>query len=73
MITFAVMMIVVYIIIGIAIGAAALYLLMMQRVATLKVELAKAETEKEMMKTTQQQLHDMGVLLAEAQAKHLNK
>ena len=73
MITFAVMMIVVYIIIGIAIGAAALYLLMMQRVGTLKVELAKAETEKEMMKTTQQQLHDMGVLLAEAQAKHLNK
>lgn len=67
------MMIVLYIIIGIAIGAAVLYLLMMQRVGTLKVELAKAETEKEMMKTTQQQLHDMGVLLAEAQAKHLNK
>ena len=41
------MMIVVYIIIGIAIGAAVLYLLMMQRVGALKVELAKAETEKE--------------------------
>ena len=67
------MMIVVYIIIGIAIGAALLYLLMMQRVGALKVELAKAETEKEMMKTTQKQLHDMGVLMAEAQAKHLNK
>jgi DNA recombination protein RmuC len=72
-ITFAGMMIVVYIIIGIAIGAALLYLLMMQRVGALKVELAKAETEKEMMKTTQKQLHDMGVLMAEAQAKHLNK
>ena len=71
--TFAGMMIVVYIIIGIAIGAAVLYLLMMQRVGALKVELAKAETEKEMMKTTQKQLHDMGVLMAEAQAKHLNK
>ena len=71
--TFAGMMIVVYIIIGIAIGAALLYLLMMQRVGALKVELAKAETEKEMMKTTQKQLHDMGVLMAEAQAKHLNK
>lgn len=72
-ITFAGMMIVVYIIIGIAIGAALLYLPMMQRVGALKVELAKAETEKEMMKTTQKQLHDMGVLMAEAQAKHLNK
>ena len=71
--TFADMMIVVYIIIGVAIGAAVLYLLMMQRVGALKVELAKAETEKEMMKTTQKQLHDMGVLMAEAQAKHLNK
>lgn len=71
--TFAGMMIVVYIIIGVAIGAAVLYLLMMQRVGALKVELAKAETEKEMMKTTQKQLHDMGVLMAEAQAKHLNK
>jgi DNA recombination protein RmuC len=37
------------------------------------VELAKKETEIEMMKTTKDQLHDMGVLLAEAQARHLNK
>ena len=37
------------------------------------VELAKKETELEMMKTTKDQLRDMGVLMAEAQARHLNK
>jgi DNA recombination protein RmuC len=39
----------------------------------LRVELGKKETEIEMMKTTKEQLRDMGVLLAEAQARHLNK
>jgi DNA recombination protein RmuC len=41
--------------------------------ARLVVELAKKETELEMMKTTKDQLRDMGVLMAEAQARHLNK
>ena len=67
------MMIVVYIIIGIALGAVIIYLLMNQRMGALRVELGKKETEIEMMKTTKEQLRDMGVLLAEAQARHLNK
>jgi len=67
------MMIVVYIVIGIALGAVVIYLLMNQRMGALRVELGKKETEIEMMKTTKEQLRDMGVLLAEAQARHLNK
>ena len=67
------MMTVVYIIIGIALGAVVIYLLMNQRMGALRVELGKKETEIEMMKTTKEQLRDMGVLLAEAQARHLNK
>jgi len=66
-------MIVVYIVIGIALGAVVIYLLMNQRMGALRVELGKKETEIEMMKTTKEQLRDMGVLLAEAQARHLNK
>ncbi|MBQ3768504.1 MAG: DNA recombination protein RmuC [Prevotella sp.] len=66
-------MIVIYIIIGIALGAVVIYLLMNQRMGALRVELGKKETEIEMMKTTKEQLRDMGVLLAEAQARHLNK
>jgi DNA recombination protein RmuC len=46
---------------------------MNQRMGALRVELGKKETEIEMMKTTKEQLRDMGVLLAEAQARHLNK
>ena len=67
------MMIVIYIKIGIALGAVVIYLLMNQRMGALRVELGKKETEIEMMKTTKEQLRDMGVLLAEAQARHLNK
>ena len=67
------MMIVIYIIIGIVLGAVVIYLLMNQRMGALRVELGKKETEIEMMKTTKEQLRDMGVLLAEAQARHLNK
>ena len=67
------MMIVIYIIIGIALGAVAVYFVMNSKQAQLVVELAKKETEIDMMKTTKDQLHDMGVLLAEAQARHLNK
>ena len=67
------MMTIVYIIIGIALGAVVIYLLMNQRMGALRVELGKKETEIEMMKTTKEQLRDMGVLLAEAQARHLNK
>ena len=66
-------MIAIYIIIGIALGAVVIYLLMNQRMGALRVELGKKETEIEMMKTTKEQLRDMGVLLAEAQARHLNK
>ena len=66
-------MIVVYIIIGIALGAVGVYFVMNSKQARLVVELAKKETEIDMMKTTKDQLHDMGVLLAEAQARHLNK
>ena len=67
------MMIAIYIIIGIALGAVVIFLLMNQRMGALRVELGKKETEIEMMKTTKEQLRDMGVLLAEAQARHLNK
>ncbi len=67
------MMIVLYIIIGIALGAVAVYFVMNQKQSRMAVELAKKETEIEMMKTTKDQLRDMGVLLAEAQARHLNK
>ena len=67
------MMTAIYIIIGIALGAVVIYLLMNQRMGALRVELGKKETEIEMMKTTKEQLRDMGVLLAEAQARHLNK
>ena len=67
------MMIAIYIIIGIALGAVVIYLLMNQRMGALRVELGKKETEIEMMKTTKEQLRDMGVLLAEAQARHMNK
>ena len=67
------MMIVVYIIIGITLGAVAVYFVMNQKQSRMAVELAKKETEIEMMKTTKDQLRDMGVLLAEAQARHLNK
>ena len=67
------MMIVVYIIIGIALGAVGIYFVMNQKQSRMAVELAKKETEIEMMKTTKDQLRDMGVLLAEAQARHLNK
>ena len=66
-------MIVIYIIIGIALGAVGVYFVMNSKQARLVVELAKKETEIDMMKTTKDQLHDMGVLLAEAQARHLNK
>ena len=67
------MMIILYIIIGIALGAVAVYFVMNPKQARLVVELAKKETELEMMKTTKDQLRDMGVLMAEAQARHLNK
>ena len=67
------MMTILYIIIGIALGAMAVYFVMNPKQARLVVELAKKETELEMMKTTKDQLRDMGVLMAEAQARHLNK
>jgi len=67
------MMIAVYIIIGIALGAVAVYFVMNTKQARLVVELAKKETEIDMIKTTKDQLRDMGVLMAEAQARHLNK
>jgi len=67
------MMTILYIIIGIALGAVAVYFVMNSKQARLVVELAKKETELEMMKTTKDQLRDMGVLMAEAQARHLNK
>lgn len=51
----------------------AVYFVMNQKQSRMAVELAKKETEIEMMKTTKEQLRDMGVLLAEAQARHLNK
>ena len=66
-------MIAIYILIGIIVGAVALYLLMNRQNHLLRVELAKKETEIRMMHTTKDQLRDMGVLMAEAQARHLNK
>ena len=45
MITFAVMMIVLYILIGIAVGALVLYFMMSPKVARMTVELARKETE----------------------------
>ena len=66
-------MIVIYIIIGIALGAVVVYFVMNQKQAQMQVLLAKKETEIELMKTTKEQLRDMGVLMAEAQARHLNK
>lgn len=67
------MMIVLYIIIGIVIGAVVLYVVMDKHLDTLRVALAKKETEVELMKTTKEQLHDMGVLLADVQAKRLKE
>ena len=66
-------MIAIYILIGIIVGAVALYLLMNRQNHLLRVELAKKGTEIRMMHTTKDQLRDMGVLMAEAQARHLNK
>ena len=39
----------------------------------LRVALAKKETEVELMKTTKEQLHDMGMLMADVQAKRLKE
>jgi DNA recombination protein RmuC len=65
--------IVLSVIIGIAIGAVILYVVMDKRLDVLRVALAKKETEVEMMKTTKEQLHDMGMLLANAQAQRLKE
>ena len=65
--------IVLSVIIGIAIGAVILYVVMDKRLDVLRVALAKKETEVEMMKTTKKQLHDMGMLLANAQAQRLKE
>ena len=67
------MMIVLYIIIGIAVGAVILYVVMDKRLDALRVALAKKETEVELMKTTKEQLHDMGMLMADVQAKRLKE
>ena len=67
------MMIALYIIIGIAIGATVAYLLLIPKVGQLSVELARKETEVQMLKTTREQLRDMGQLLADAQAKKLKE
>ena len=67
------MMIALYIIIGIAIGATVAYLLLNPKVGQLSVELARKETEVQMLKTTREQLRDMGQLLADAQAKKLKE
>ena len=67
------MMIALYIIIGIAIGATVAYLLLSPKVGQLSVELARKETEVQMLKTTREQLRDMGQLLADAQAKKLKE
>ena len=66
-------MIALYIIIGIAIGATVAYLLLNPKVGQLSVELARKETEVQMLKTTREQLRDMGQLLADAQAKKLKE
>ena len=67
------MMIALYIIIGVAIGATVAYLLLNPKVGQLSVELARKETEVQMLKTTREQLRDMGQLLADAQAKKLKE
>lgn len=67
------MMIVLYIIIGIVIGAVVLYVVMDKHLDALRVALAKKETEVELMKTTKEQLHDMGMLMADVQAKRLKE
>ena len=66
-------MIALYIIIGVAIGATVAYLLLNPKVGQLSVELARKETEVQMLKTTREQLRDMGQLLADAQAKKLKE
>ena len=66
-------MIALYIIIGIAIGATVAYLLLNPKVGQLSVELARKETEVQMLKTTREQLRDMGQLMADAQAKKLKE
>ena len=62
MITFAVMMIVLYILIGIAVGALALYFMMSPKVARMTVELARKETEMNLLgqqrKVEQQQAEE---------------
>ena len=62
MITFAVMMIVLYILIGIAVGALALYFVMSPKVAQMTVELARKETEMNLLgqqrKVEQQQAEE---------------
>ena len=62
MITFAVMMIVLYILIGIAVGALALYFVMSPKVARMTVELARKETEMNLLgqqrKVEQQQAEE---------------
>jgi DNA recombination protein RmuC len=50
MITFAVMMIVLYILIGIAVGALVLYFMMSPKVARMTVELARKETEMNLLR-----------------------
>lgn len=67
------MMIVLYIVIGIVIGAVVLYVVMDKHLDALRVALAKKETEVELMKTTKEQLHDMGMLMADVQAKRLKE
>ena len=62
MITFAVMMIVLYILIGMAVGALALYFVMSPKVAQMTVELARKETEMNLLgqqrKVEQQQAEE---------------
>ena len=62
MITFAVMMIVLYILIGIAVGALVLYFVMSPKVARMTVELARKETEMNLLgqqrKVEQQQAEE---------------
>ena len=62
MITFAVMMIVLYILIGIAVGALVLYFMMSPKVARMTVELARKETEMNLLgqqrKVEQQQAEE---------------
>ena len=53
--TFAVMMIALYIIIGVAVGAAVLYLVMNRRVGSLRIELARKDTEMQMLSQQRQE------------------